>query len=190
MPDLSETARYLNTVLALYIVGQAVRPDAVAWWRSRPAEVRFLLLGLLGMTIATGWGTVEVLAQSLPFGSRVLILTIALAWTATGITLLHTRLRKDTPVNTHRATSTQARHPWRATLRTIVAYLAIAGPALLVIIPIIQDELGPYLPDGWSVGLTGAAAVLAALIGMVTRIMAIPGVQKLLDMIGLGTGDD
>lgn len=95
MLELAEAARYLNTGLVLYIIGQAVRPSAVAWWRSRPAESRFLLLGLLGMTIATGWGTVEVLAQDLPFGSRVLILMIALAWTATGITLLHNRLRKD-----------------------------------------------------------------------------------------------
>lgn len=85
-------------------------------------------------------------------------------------------------------TPTQVAHPWRAVVRTIAAYLVVAVPALLLIIPIVQDELGPYLPESWIVWLGTTAAVLAALVGAVTRIMAIPGVQKLLDMVGLGTG--
>ena len=39
-------------------------------------------------------------------------------------------------------------HPWRATLRTVVAYLVVALPAYAIGVPILLDEVGEYLPDG------------------------------------------
>lgn len=60
---------------------------------------------------------------------------------------------------------TQARHPWRATVRTIVA--AVVGLALLG--PLVAAELGVQ-------SVPWAAGVLAV-IGAVTRVLAIPGVE-------------
>lgn len=93
----------------------------------------------------------------------------------------------DTPENTHRAT--QTRHPWRATVRTVAAYIVAGVLFLIPAIPLIQEHLGPWLPDAWQVWLTGATAFLAALAGLVTRLMALPQAQRLLEAIGLGTGD-
>jgi hypothetical protein len=59
-------------------------------------------------------------------------------------------------------TPTQARYPWRATLRTVIA--AIVGLALIA--PAVIDELG--LGDiGWIAAAVGA-------IGAVTRVLAMP----------------
>ena len=85
-------------------------------------------------------------------------------------------------------TPTQVAHPWRAAVRTIVAYLAVVIPALVVAIPVIADQLGPYLPEAWAAWLLGAATFLATLVGLATRLMALPQVQAALETIGLGTG--
>ena len=95
MPDLSDVLRYANVLLTVYVLVQCLRPSAIRWWRTRPAELRFLLMGLLALMLAAGWGTVESLTTSVPGGTRVPALTLALAWTATGVTLLHHRIRKD-----------------------------------------------------------------------------------------------
>lgn len=60
---------------------------------------------------------------------------------------------------------TQTRHPWRATVRTIVA--AVVGLALLG--PLVAAELGVQ-------SVPWVAGVLAV-IGAVTRVLAIPGVE-------------
>lgn len=94
-------------------------------------------------------------------------------------------------MNTHvkrTPNSTQEHHPWRATVRTVAATLAVVVPLVIAAIPIISEQLGPYLPDGWSAWLIGAGAALTALVGTVTRIMALPGAQRLLELAGLGTG--
>lgn len=95
MPDLSDVLRYVNVILAGYVLAQCLRPSAIRWWRARPAELRFLLMGMLALMLAAGWGTVESITTAIPGGTRVPALTLALAWTATGITLLHHRIRKD-----------------------------------------------------------------------------------------------
>lgn len=91
-------------------------------------------------------------------------------------------------MNTHRK-STQEAHPWRATLRTAVQ---IAVPALVLFVvaqPIIEDQMGAYLPDAWSAWYAGAAAFLTAAGATLTRLMALPSAQRLLERIGLGTGE-
>ena len=95
MPDPTEFLRYVNAFLAGYVLVQCLRPVAVRWWRARPAELRFLLMGMLALMIAAGWGTAESITTAVPGGTRVPALTLALAWTATGVTLLHHRIRKD-----------------------------------------------------------------------------------------------
>jgi hypothetical protein len=62
------------------------------------------------------------------------------------------------------STPTQAAHPWRATVRTVLA--AVVGLALLA--PTVAHELGvESIP--W---VAGALALIAA----VTRVLALPGV--------------
>lgn len=92
-------------------------------------------------------------------------------------------------MNTHRATlSTQEAHPWRASARTAVQ---IAVPALILFVvaqPIIEDQLAGYLPDAWQAWYAGAAGFLTACGAALSRIMALPAAQRLLEAIGLGTG--
>jgi len=61
--------------------------------------------------------------------------------------------------------STQTRHPWRATVRTIAAALV----ALLVIAPQIILEAGLHE--------TAYGAQALAVIGAVTRVLALPSVD-------------
>lgn len=91
-------------------------------------------------------------------------------------------------MNTHRAQSTQEAHPWRAALRTAVQ---IAVPALVLFVlaqPIIEEQLDGYLPDAWQAWYAGAAGFLTACGAALTRVMALPAAQRLLEVIGLGTG--
>ena len=80
---------------------------------------------------------------------------------------------------------TQETHPWRATLRTVVAYLVVALPAYAIGVPILLDEVGEYLPDGAVAWLTGTALFVGGLVAAVTRIMAIPSVNEALRNVGL-----
>ena len=77
--------------------------------------------------------------------------------------------------------STQTEFPWRATLRTIIQ--AIIGFAVLlpIIVPIVNETLGQYLPDQWEAWTVGAAGAVTALIACVTRLMAVPAVDAWLD---------
>ncbi|WP_416565045.1 hypothetical protein [Nocardia testacea] len=65
--------------------------------------------------------------------------------------------------------ATQSAHPWRATVRTVVAGLI----GLAAMLPIIVDATG--LPAS-TPGLAGALAITAA----VTRLLALPGVNDWL----------
>ena len=66
------------------------------------------------------------------------------------------------------AVTTQGRHPWRATLRTVVAALI----ALAVVLPQILTEAGLHE--------TAYGAQAIAVIATVTRVLAIPGVDEWL----------
>ena len=85
---------------------------------------------------------------------------------------------------------TQTRYPWRATARTVVAYLLVALPAYLVIVPIVTEELGAYLPPKMTEILLASAAFVGALVAAVTRIMAIPSVNDALTGIGLSAAPE
>lgn len=83
---------------------------------------------------------------------------------------------------------TQVAHPWQATARTGVAYLLAAIGFLAAALPILQEVMGPYLPESWQAWLVGAVAFLVALATLITRLMALAKAQNLLAKIGLGTG--
>ena len=80
---------------------------------------------------------------------------------------------------------TQTRYPWRATARTFVAYMLVALPAYIIIVPIVTEELGAYLPPKMAEILLASAAFVGALVAVITRIMAIPSVNDALAGIGL-----
>ncbi|PSS42890.1 hypothetical protein C6401_15130 [Arthrobacter woluwensis] len=81
----------------------------------------------------------------------------------------------------HRAeTSTQARYPWRAAVRTFVVVVIPAFIGLGLILPLVVDTLlasvGHLLPPEWRAWMTAAALALAAFAGALTKIAALPGV--------------
>ncbi|AXH97156.1 hypothetical protein [Ornithinimicrobium avium] len=89
------------------------------------------------------------------------------------------------------SSTTQTRYPWRATVRTFVQtwvpLIVLVVLGLPEVVEAIDAEAGAYLPDhvrSWLLGLSTAAAVAAAL---AARLMALPGVGRVLDQVrGLG----
>ena len=81
---------------------------------------------------------------------------------------------------------TQVKYPWRAALRTVLAYLVAAGIVVPAVWSIAQDTLAGYLsPEvitaaAWTVGL------IVAVSAFVTRVIAIPKVNAWLTKLGVG----
>ena len=81
---------------------------------------------------------------------------------------------------------TQTAHPWKATLRTVIAVIVGISIVAPVALGVIQDQLGGYIPPevmGW---LAWAVGLAVAISGAFTRIIAIPQVNAWLTAIGLG----
>lgn len=93
-----------------------------------------------------------------------------------------------TPVDT--GVPTQIAHPNKATWRTVFAVLVAVLSGVILLGPeIIQAILAEEtLPENIRLALTAVSTVIIAIAGIITRIMAIPGVNELLKKIGLGTG--
>lgn len=90
-------------------------------------------------------------------------------------------------------TSTQVQHPNRASVRTFIQTLIPALAVLVVAVPpfvdIVLDEVGKAgvnLPEWLYLALTGASVACALVAAIVARVMAIPGVEKVLEKIGIG----
>lgn len=83
----------------------------------------------------------------------------------------------------HVAASTQEKNPRSAVIRTVVVAVLVLFPSVNGILAIIVEELTPYggqLP-AWVFGiLNGGIAVTTVLLGIGTRILAIPGVNDWL----------
>lgn len=87
-----DTLRAMNAALSLAVlIGMAAR---WRYWRGQDPAAR-LLLGALGvLSAAGGYSSLEAAVQhGVPGGPRVLVVTIALAWTAVALVLA--RPRKD-----------------------------------------------------------------------------------------------
>lgn len=79
----------------------------------------------------------------------------------------------------HRAeTTSQTRHPWRATARTALAFITGAATAAPVLYTAVTNE-NPELA-------TGAGLQALAVAAAITRIMAVPFVNEWLTKLGLG----
>lgn len=99
----------------------------------------------------------------------------------------------DVPVLTgpvlEQAPPTQIQHPWRATIRTMLA----TAFAFVLIVPavwaVVLDELarqGIVIPDQVQAVSAGVVAGCLALTGIIQRVALIPGVAALLHRIGVG----
>lgn len=80
----------------------------------------------------------------------------------------------------------QLAHPRKATLRTAFAVAIVLVPCYVVVIPVILDSMGEYLPDDVRAWLAASVVFVTALIAAVTRIMALPAVNDALTALGLG----
>ena len=72
--------------------------------------------------------------------------------------------------------ASQSKYPWRATIRTLFAFLVGVGPLLPAIVAAADDAGVP--------GAAGVSAGALAVTGVVTRVLAIPGVNDLLQRSG------
>lgn len=93
------------------------------------------------------------------------------------------------------ATTTQQLHPLRAAVRTFVQVLVALPAGLLIAAGVLalvaQDNFARYLPDGWAAWLLAASLFVAALAGVLSRIMAIPAVDRLLErVLSLGSAPE
>ncbi len=74
--------------------------------------------------------------------------------------------------------ASQTRHPWKATARTILSTVVAIAAGMPLIITAITDQ-DPELA-------TGGAAIALAVAGIITRLMAVPVVNDVLTLVGLG----
>lgn len=75
-------------------------------------------------------------------------------------------------------------------LRTIVQVVVGAAAVLAVVVivaPQVLDAIADVVPGPVLAWLTGAVATLAAVSAALTKIMAIPKINELLTLIGLGS---
>lgn len=80
-------------------------------------------------------------------------------------------------------TSTQERYPWSAVARTALAAAVALFPLLNAILAAAIEALKPYevhLPGWVFLGLNGALLAATILAALVTRVLAVPGVNDWL----------
>lgn len=81
------------------------------------------------------------------------------------------------------APSTQERNPRSAVLRTVLAAALALFPLLNGVLVAVIDALRPYeiyLPGWVFLGLNGTLIAATALAAVVTRVLAVPGVNEWL----------
>lgn len=91
-----DVMRVLNLLIATYVLIKVA--GLYSWWDGQIKSVRFTLMGLVGVLVISGYGSLEALIQTSPGGPRVALFTPMLTITAYGITLL-TKERRE--LNSH-----------------------------------------------------------------------------------------
>ena len=79
--------------------------------------------------------------------------------------------------------ATQVKYPWRAAIRTTIAVLVGLGITTPLIWAIILEETakaGVVIPASVGNVVSAGLAILAVVVGVVTRVMAIPSVNDVL----------
>lgn len=78
--------------------------------------------------------------------------------------------------------ATQTAHPGRAVVRTIVAVAVSAAVLLPLILPVVLDWAAEqaWLPSDVTAGIAAVTTVVVAVAGLITRLLAVPGVDRFL----------
>ena len=82
--------------------------------------------------------------------------------------------------------ATQVAYPWRAAIRTFVAVLVGLGITTPIVWAIILEETakaGLVIPPSVGNVVGAGLAILAVIVGVVTRVMAIPTVNDVLTKV-------
>lgn len=78
-------------------------------------------------------------------------------------------------------TETRPAHPWRKTVRTVIAGIITAG----LLLPLAIKEAGiDVTAEGW-----GWLGVVLVVLGAATRVLALPQVNVVLERLGIGHDD-
>lgn len=86
--------------------------------------------------------------------------------------------------------TTDVQDIWFKTQRVLRTLVAVGIPAFLsfaLVLPLVIDALGLPVTSALYGWLIGAAAIVTAVAGAITRVMAIPAVNTWLVRIGLGS---
>lgn len=80
-----------------------------------------------------------------------------------------------------------ARAGWRTYVQTFLGTVLTLGVVLPIAVQIVGEELGKVIPESWVLWLVGASGVIAAVAKGLSRIMAIPAVDRWLKNLGLSS---
>jgi len=83
--------------------------------------------------------------------------------------------------------ATQVSYPWKTTVRTAIQTFLGAATVLAVIAPELQEFVDQFWPGSPVIAwIAAGSAFVAAVAGLITRIMANETVNAFLTKIGLG----
>ncbi|WAC65197.1 hypothetical protein OVA14_07290 [Agrococcus sp. SL85] len=84
--------------------------------------------------------------------------------------------------------TTQQAHPWRAAWRTAVEVGAVLSAAAIAAGPLLSDFVAHFWPGSAVVPwIAGTIAFLSALAGLLAKLAALPQVDRLLELLRLGS---
>lgn len=90
-----------------------------------------------------------------------------------------------------RRLTTQQQHPWRASLRTALQVASVLTAAAIVAAPVLVDFIEQFWPGSpVAAWIVGGIAVLSAASAALARIAALPQVDAVLELIGLGSAPE
>lgn len=88
-------------------------------------------------------------------------------------------------MTTTKTQATQVAYSWKAVLRTIVQVGVPTLLTLAAVLSVLSEGFSEYLPASVIAWLIGSGAFLVTAAGVLTKVMAIPGVNKFLENFGL-----
>lgn len=173
--------------------------DRASPWRNPQSDRRLIATITAISFIWLGWGSLEAQLRNIPAeGSRVAGFTIILIALFTALVIQSLRSKGTrmvdpvdpnlpVPVPEPAVQPTQVAHPWRASLRSgvqaVVGALVTFAALWPLLEPILGETISHFIDPAQVAGVTLSVGVIATAI---TRIMAIPAVNKALTKIKLG----
>ena len=86
------------------------------------------------------------------------------------------------PASAPGTVATQSAHPARAVIRTVVAVAVSAVALLPFLLPVLEAWAAEqaWLPSEFNAGVVAVTTVVVAVAGLITRLLAVPGVDAFL----------